>query len=89
MCLYGCNTGAYNEVPACEMNSGVIKGRSLGKKKKKPTVVCVLLEGCVRENRDSQEQSRDSATQIGYDGQYLLIIWVHRSPGDVLETKAH
>lgn len=56
------------------MNSGVIKGRSLGKKKKKPTVVCVLLEGCVRENRDSQEQSRDSATQIGYDGQYLLII---------------
>lgn len=52
-------------------------------------MVCVLLEGCVSENRDSQEQRGDSATEIGYNGQDLLIIRVHRSPGDILETKAH
>lgn len=76
-----------NEVPACEKNNGVIKGRI--SKNKKATVVCLLLEGCVSENRDSQEQRGDSATEIGYDGQDLLIIRVHRSPGDILQTKAH
>lgn len=31
-------------------------------------VVSVLLKGCVSENRDSQEQRGDSATEIGYNG---------------------
>lgn len=58
-------------------------------KQPQTAVVCVLLEGCVGENRDSQEQGGDSAAQIGYNGQDLLIIRVHRSPGDILEKKAH
>lgn len=75
------------KVPACETNNGVIKARTL--KKKKKTTGYVLLKDCVSENRDSQEQRGNTATEIGYNGQDLLIIRVHRSPGDILETKAH
>lgn len=47
------------------------------------------LESRVSENRDSQEQRRDPTTKIGDNSQDLLIIRVHRSPGDILETKTH
>lgn len=52
-------------------------------------MVGVSLESCVSENSDSQEQRGDSTTNIGDNGQGLLISWVHRSPGDILETNTH
>lgn len=47
------------------------------------------LESGVGEHSDSQEQRGDSTTNVGDNGQDLLIRCVHRSPGHILETNTH